>query len=239
MLVNSDYDREVLREIIRDVTSEVAKSSYYRSDLVAKRWRDTDAHVVWLYLAADLQDLRNANWLARTEWIDPNLDPKMRPLKLSASEHIDSIAVAWNESYRDMRHFYVRHSADKGEALAKLDPLVERATKIGNQVADWFDSHEKGDIDEATLISRIRAVSTDIDAITGQSMNLPFPPHDVRDYDTRAQSLFGHLDNMALYYSEQGLNTWPKQNRTVLMRLTLRDFRSDLQRLEFEREKLH
>ncbi len=38
VLVNPNYDREVLREIIRDATREVSKSSYHRSDLVARRW---------------------------------------------------------------------------------------------------------------------------------------------------------------------------------------------------------
>ena len=61
----------------------------------------------------------------------------------------------------------------------------------------------------------------------------------MRDYDTRAQSLFGHLGNMALYYSKRGVTMWPEKNRTVLMRFTVRDFRADLLRLEFEREKLH
>ena len=239
VLVNPNYDREVLREIIRDATCQVTESSYHRSDLVAKRWHGTDAHVVWLYLAAHLQDIRNANWLARTQWIDPELDPKMRSLELSASEHIDSILVVWNESYKSMQSFYGEHSVDKGGALTRLEPLVEQATEIGSQIASRFDALESGELDEPTLISRVRAVSPRIDAIVDQSMNLPFPPQDVRDYDTRAQSLFGHLGNMALYFSERSIETWPETNRTILMRLTVKDFRADLQRLEFEREKLH
>jgi hypothetical protein len=239
VLVNPNYDREVLREVIRDATHQVRRSSYHRSEIVATRWRGADAHVVWLYLAADLQDLRNANWLVRTQWIDPNLDRKMRPFDLSASEHVDSIAVAWNESYRSMRSFYGEHSVDKGEALAKLEPVLERATRIGSQVIGWFDAFERGELEEPTLISRVRTVSSEIDAITEESGNLPFPPQDVRDYDTRAQSLFGHLGNMALYYSERGVETWPEGNRTFLMRSTAKDFQVDLDRLKFEREKLH
>ena len=89
------------------------------------------------------------------------------------------------------------------------------------------------------MIARVRTASSEIDAITNQALNLSFPPQDVRDYETRAQSLFGHLGNMALYYSERGVKMWPEKNRTVLMRLTVKDFRADLRRLEFEREKLH
>jgi len=37
VLVNPYYDREVLREIIRSATRQIRKSSYYRSNLIAKR----------------------------------------------------------------------------------------------------------------------------------------------------------------------------------------------------------
>ena len=239
VFVDPHYDREVLREIIREATCQVRHSSYHRSELVRNRWRDSHAHVVWLYLAAGLQDLCNANWLARTQWIDPGLDQKMRPLELSASEHLDSIAVTWNDSYTMMQGFYSEHSVDKGGALAQLEPLVAQATRVGSRIASWFDAFESSNLDETTLIARVRTASSDIDAITNQALNLSFPPQDVRDYDTRAQSLFGHLGNMALYYSERGVTMWLEKNRTILMRFTVRDFRADLRRLEFERGKLH
>ena len=239
VLVDPHYDREVLREIIREATRQIRLSSYHRSELVRSRWRDSPAHVVWLYLAANLQDLCNANWLARTQWIDPGLDRKMRPLELLASEHLDSIAITWNDSYTRMQGFYSKHSVDKGGALAQLEPLVAQATLVGSRIASWYDAFESSNLDETTLIERVRTASPEIDAITNQALNLSFPPQDVRDYDTRAQSLFGHLCNMALYYSERGVTLWSEKNRTVLMHSTVKDFRADLERLEFEREKLH
>ena len=239
VLVDPHYDREVLREIIREATRQVRLSSYHRSKLVRSRWRDSSAHVVWLYLAANLQDLSNANWLARTQWIDPGLDRKMRPLELSASEHLDTIAITWNDSYTSMQEFYREHSVDKGGALAQLEPLVAQATLIGSRIASWFDAFESSNLDETTLIARVRTASPEIDAITNQALNLPFPPQDVRDYDTRAQSLFGHLGNMALYYSERGVTLWSEENRTFLMHSTVKDIRADIGRLKFEREKLH
>ncbi len=117
----------------------------------------------------------------------------MRPRELPASEHVDAIAVAWGESYASQRTFYGEHSVDKGEALVRLEPLVQQATELGSQIAGWFDAFERGEFDELTLMSQVRAVTPEISDITNQALNLPFPPQDVRDYDTRAQSLFGHL----------------------------------------------
>jgi len=195
--------------------------------------------VVWLFLAADLRDVQDTNWLARTQWIDPNLDDTMRPHEMSASECLDSIAVSWNDSYVRMREFYRKHSVDKGGALADLEPLALQAGRVGCRITNWFDEFESGNLEEPELLARIRAISSEIDAITDKASNLRIPPQDVVDYQNRAQSLFAHLSNMALYYSESGVTTWPEKNRTFLMRDAVKNFRQDLRRLEFEREKLH
>lgn len=239
LIVNRQYSRDVLREILRSATKAVTDSAYCRNDRVAKRWSGHPANVVWLYLATDLQDLRNCNWIVRSEWIDQSLDPRMRPLPLKGSETLDGIAVMWNESYDSMRGFYGQNTAGKGDYLALLEPLLERARTVGMEICSRFDQLDTGTITEDDMIAYMRQVSAEVNAISSDSGNLPFPPSDARDYDSRAQSLFGWLWNMDLYYSERGLETWPEKNRTSMMRSTVQDFRSDLDRLAFEREKLH
>ena len=88
---------------------------------------------MWLFLAGDLQDLRNCNWIARSEWIDPALAHDMRPMKFEAAEYIDGIAVVWNEGYQVFRQFNRDHTANKGEFLRKLEPLLEGARVVGDQ----------------------------------------------------------------------------------------------------------
>lgn len=239
VLVFPCYSREVMREIIKDATEQVRVIRNYRNDQVTKQWQDTDAHVVWLFLAGSLQDLRNNNWLARSQWISPNLDQEMWPLTLDASEFYEGIAIAWNQSYDEMRDFYEKHSVDKGEALRMLEPLINKATEVGCMIADSFDSVDRGDMEEHFLIADIAQKADMIQFIENSASNLPFPPEDIKDYDERAQSLVAHLGNMALYYSTSGLETWPQAIRINLMRATVTDFRKDLERLIFEKEKLH
>lgn len=182
VFVNPYFDREALREVIRKATRQVRQSSYYRNERLERRWRNSHAHVVWLFLGADHRDVQDTNWLARTEWIDPKLDRTMRPSEMSGAECLDGIAISWNESYAAMREFYRKHSADKGEALAELEPLVLRTARVGCRITDWFKEFENGGLDEPTLIARIRAVSSKIDAIRNKASNLRSPPEDVSDY---------------------------------------------------------
>lgn len=239
LLVNSYYNREILREVIRDAAREVKNSRYHRNGLIAEGSRNINAQVIWLFLATSLRDIRNTNWLAQAQWIDPDLDPKMQPSELPVSERLDTIAIAWNESYRNTSMFNKEHSADKAKVLARLEPLIERATKIGSQIARWFEAFERGALGVQALTSSIRDLSPEISDITNQAMELPFPPEDVKDYADRAQNLFVPLENMALYYSDRGKEIWTDENRGGLMLTAVEDFRKALLRLEFEREKLH
>jgi hypothetical protein len=125
---------------------------------------------------------------------------------------------------------------DKGEALAELEPLLERATRIGIQVIGWYGVFEMSELDAPTLILNIRKVSPAIDAIADECRNLPFPPRDVKDCDKRALSPFAHLINIVLHYSERGIEMWSEKEQTFLMHRTVKDFRADLDRLNSKRE---
>lgn len=239
ILVNCNYSRDVLRQIIRRATREVANDSYHRYERLAARWGDSPGQVVWLFLAADSLDVRNCNWLARAQWIDPGLPSAWRPVKLDASEYLGDIAVIWEEGYASRRKYYREHTAAKGAFLGRLDPLVERARVAGEALCSSFELLEAGRIDERELMARVCRAAPEIEQVYVESANLPYAPEDAKDYDRRAHSLFAWLDNMRLYYSERGVEMWPESSRTYLMRLAVRDFRSDVARLTFEREKLH
>lgn len=241
VLVNSRYDRESLRVICKAVTEKVRITKpFYKNQAVKSNWRSTDAQVVWLYLTGSLQDLRNANWLGRTQWISQDLDKKNRPITLCpVSEVYDGIAIAWNESYDEMHKFYEEHSVDKAEALRALEPLIDKATELGIRIIDFFEAVERDDNEELALIGHINKEMAVIEALEKTAYNLPFPPEDIKDYDTQAQSLIAHLSNMAIYFSSRGVSTWPYINRVHLMRSEVEAFRRTLERLAFEREKLN
>lgn len=238
ILVSRFYGRDVLREVIRRATRDVAHDTYHRNELVASHWGGSPAHVVWLFLAADMLDLRTFNWLARSEWIDPALDERRRPMRLRANEYVDEIGVVWEEQYSERRQCYRKNAGSKGEFLGQLNPLVERARVTGGSLCHSFSLMADGAIDEQELIRRVRYATPEIDDISQKSAALPLPPQDANDYDRRAQSAFCWLSNMSLYYSVQGVETWSQSARTSLMKRTVEDFLSDLGRLEFEREKL-
>ena len=104
LLVGRDCSREALREIIPKAIKQIKHSNYHRSQLSADRWKGQAAHVVWLFVAADLDDVENTNWLCRAEWIDPGF--VFEPPLMKGDEQVESIQVFWNNSYEKRKRFW-------------------------------------------------------------------------------------------------------------------------------------
>ncbi len=239
VLLDRHYPRDVIRAIISDVTEGLKSESYARSDLTREAWGNTPAHVVWLFVAHDYLDIQTANWRCRTAWIDNSLAEEWRPSALDGDEEFGDIEIAWNDDYHERREFYQQHSADKGEYLKVVQPIVGKMTAFGRDAVADFTAYQEGHLTESRLILQMQAREPVVSELYQHSGNVPFPPQDCGDYNEACHAVFADVDNMFMYYSERGLETWPKKNRDFLMRDTVERFFSDIRELEFEEKKLH
>ena len=89
------------------------------------------------------------------------------------------------------------------------------------------------------MISQMQKMEPRVTEVYQLSGNIAFPPEDCKDYDQACQNVFATVDNMFLYYSQRGLETWPKKNREPLMTFSIDDFEKNVARVQFEEEKLH
>lgn len=239
IVVDRHYSREILREIVRNATAEIRASNYYRSDRGEAHWGDTPAHVVWLFVAYDLEDLRHTNWVCRTQWIDPGLDPRGRPLDLQGDERLDGIEIAWNDKYEFMKNFARGFSAPKGEVLARLKPILKRMLILGDTIVSLYNSYERGQISDAAFSRQMEEMEPEVSELYSRSGDLPAPPHDAKDYAQVCHSLFGDVDNLCLPFSVLGRGTWNTAQRDGLIKGSIRNYLKNKERLRFEEEKLH
>ena len=239
ILVDRHYPRDVLREIIKNATTEVRGSNYYRNERVEAHWADTPAHVVWLYIAYDLEDLRRANWVCRSQWIDPALDPTMRPFAMKGDEQLDEIEISWNDNYAFMKDFVRSVSAPKGEVLTKLRPILRRMLELGDMAVGLFSRYAQGDLSDAAFTRRMEALQPAVAELYHQSGDLPMPPDDVKDYDEVCHSVFAFVDNLYLPFSELGRGKWNTAQRDGLLKVSIKGYLKDKDRLRYEEEKMH
>ncbi|MCD6463081.1 MAG: hypothetical protein J7L52_05255 [Thermotogae bacterium] len=239
VLLDRHYQRDVVRKIIQEVTEKLKHSNYYRNERIKTRWGKSPAHVVWLFIACDLEDIQNANWLCRTCWVDPSLPESMRPFKLNGNERMGDIEIHWNDDYKLCKNLFEEYSGTKEEVLEAINPILSEMLKFADQAIDCFKRYRQGEISENEFIQKMQKMKPKVGELYSQSGNIPSPPPDCGDYDQACQDIFAIIHNMFLYYSEEGLKRWPKQYRDKLMKDSIDQFYENLYRIEFEEKKLH
>lgn len=239
ILLDRHYPRDVIRAIIQEATDKLKRSNYYRNERVKARWGKTPAHVIWLYIAYDPEDIRNANWVCRTCWIDPSLRQDMRPHRLNGNEKLRDIEVLWNDDYEAYKDFFESHQGTKEEFLEAICPILNEVLKLAKQVIDHFEKYQRGDISKDKFILRMLKMEPRATELCRRSENIPIAPEDCADYDRACHSIFATVDNMFLYYSKRGLERWSESNRNWLMQEEIRRFDEDRKTIELEESKLH
>jgi hypothetical protein len=240
ILLDRHYSNDVIREIIQEATEELKHSNYHPNERIKARWEKIPAHVIWLYIAYDLEDIQDANWVCRTCWIDPSLPEDMRPLGLNGNEKLgDNIKVLWNDDYKLHKNFFESHYGTKEEVLEAIRPILNEMVELAKKAIAYFEEYRCGNISEEEFISKMQKREPRVTELYPQSGNIPIPPEDCKDYYQACQNIFATIHNMFLYYSKRGLETWPKRNRDWLMQETIKRFYDDWKNIEFEESKIH
>lgn len=237
--IDRHYPRETIRTIIKEATETLRHSNYYRNDQTKARWGKTHAHVVWLYIAYDIEDIRNANWVCRTSWIYPKLPDDFKPMALNGNENLDGIEIEWNDSYKSCKELFERYKGTKEEVVELNQIILNEIIKLAERAIWHFQEYSKDKLTENVLIKVMQEMEPRVNNLYFKSHDIPQAPEDCEDYAQACQLLFGTIHDFFLYYSEKGLKTWPAQNRNVLMNLTIKRYYEDLERVKFEEKKIH
>jgi len=239
IILDKHYSKDIIRTIIQEATEKLKHSNYYRNEQTRIRWGKNPANVVWLFIACDLEDIQNVNWVCRTCWVDNSLPKEMQPMGLNGNEEIGHIEVAWNDDYKSRKEFFEKSFGTKEEVLEAIFPILEEMTEYANRAIDLFEKYELKNISEDALISEMQRMEPRVSDLYYKSGNIPMPPEDCKDFGQACQSIFGTIDNMFLFFSKTGLEKWPKKNRDWLMRDTIERFQNDYKKVKFEEGKIH
>jgi len=239
ILLDRHYAREVIRTIIREATEKLKYSNYYRNERVKACWGETPAHVIWLYIACDPEDIQDVNWVCRTSWIDPSLTEHMRPIGLKGNEKLGDIEILWNDEYMQYKDLYASLRGTKEQVLDAINPILEEMVTLAKRAIRHFGEYRRGELSESEFISKVQEIEPKVTELLLKSDNIPEPPLDCWDYHLACRLVFGTVSHMFLYYSKRGLETRSKQNRDFLMQDTIKGFYNGLERIKFEENKLH
>ncbi|MBU0608165.1 MAG: hypothetical protein KKI08_09760, partial [Armatimonadetes bacterium] len=133
IVVDPHYPQETIREVIRQATQQVRHDRFYGSDLLRERWEGQPAHVVWIFVAADVADVAACNWMCRACWIDPSLVPEHRPNWDATEDVYEGIAIVWNAHYHEMKEALGAAAGTKAEVMESVEAILLRALPLLSQ----------------------------------------------------------------------------------------------------------
>ncbi|MEK4221513.1 toll/interleukin-1 receptor domain-containing protein [Bacillus sp. FSL W8-0116] len=239
IILNEKYTKEQIKKLISFVTKEVKNEKYQRNNKVKNRHSNKVADVVWLFIANDLFDVQTTNWICRTSWISDTLDVQFKPLPLRGNDIIEDIQIEWNESYESLKSFYKNNQGNKGELLETLDKLSSEMQNYGEKVINNFEKYKNSKITEEEFINRMQSMERDVKELYFEFNNIPLPTEDIRNFKSLCGELFSVIDNMFLFYSKKGIDTWDSKSREWQISKSIEEFNKLVPVVKYERDKIN
>lgn len=237
--LDKHYPKDIIRANIQEATDRIKISTYYHNQQMEKIWGNTPAHVVWLSIAYDLEDVQNANWVCQTCWIDSSLSNQFHPISLNGNDKFGEIDILWNNNYKSHKEFFSKHIGSKSEVIRAISSLLNPMVDLANEAISNFRKYQSGVISEDNFIQKMQSNGEKVNDLYQQSGNIPFPPEDCKDFDQSCQNLFTTIHDIYLYYSQKGIETWSQSKRDWLMLDKIQQFENDIKNVEFEKRKLN
>lgn len=238
ILLNKDMSKNDIRNVIIDVTNQMKKNNYARNHYVKESFDGKTADVVWLNFARDLSDSNNSNWICLTQWINPSLADSARPMKLSGDDSINGIEISWNSRYAATKEYYEKNTATKSETLDVVAEILPKMMDYASEITNVFTEFKSGNIQEKVLIKYSNKHKDLVSELYLKSTNFMIPPIELEGYIRSVKQVIISIDNLFLYYCDNGIKTWKSDNRMWLFENTLKTLNKDIISLTYEDEKI-
>lgn len=238
LLLDKEYTKTAILQIIKECTEELKTRQYHRTERLKKLWKGKNAAVVWLFVYPSIEDVRTTNWMCRTQWISNSLAPEATPHKLEGIPIDNDIIIDWNKNYNWYSRFYQENTLTKEDYLEQMHAILGSTQQLVQKAIELTNEYREERFTEEAYIKKMKRLEKPLSALYLQAGDIGLAPTECSDLDDVFQSLMCFAHNIALYFSDQQLETRTTTNRDFLIRTTLEDYRKELIRFNFELEKV-
>jgi hypothetical protein len=240
ILLNRDFTKDDIIPVIKDVTNSLKNREYYRNKQREERWRNTEAHVIWIYLYLSPDCHNRNNWICMTQWISKKLSPHFAPIQLDGETIDGDIVVKWNEDYQEISSKSRLYELPKEKFLDLMMKLADPIRDIFTQIENVINQYNSGEIDEARYMSLMSNFESQVTKLYLEATEIGLAPIECRDLSQQFQNLAEMAHTLVLPFSESNLKTWDKAARKCLvLMIILRDYHKELQKFDFELGKIN
>jgi len=239
ILLNRKLSSGEVVQIVTRATNEFKDREYYRSELTKEAWRGKKASVVWLFVFLSLEDERNNNWLCRSEWIDPSLDERFRPLKMDGMAVGQDLVIDWSEDYQGLAKWHGSVTLSKEDYLRQVDEILGPIMENTDKAIRLAKAYDDAEIDSPTYLIGMKKLQRTINELYMKGIDIGGSPLECKEFNQTFHSLIAFADNIVLPFSERGLETWAEKNRNFLVKDAIKNYSGAVAEMKYEHKKLH
>jgi len=240
ILLNREFTKDDIIQIIKYVTNRLKNREYYRNQQLEKQWSNKEAHVIWIYLYLSPEDYHNkANWICMTQWISKRLSPEFSPIQLDGETIDGDIVVKWNENCQEISRISRLYELPKEKFLDLMIKVANPIMEIVTQIENVINQYKSGEIDEARYMTLMSNFESKVTELYFEATDIGSAPIECRDLSQQFQNLAAMAHNLVLPFSDRGLKTRDKPAIKNLVQMYLRDYHKELQKFDFEFEKIN
>ena len=237
-ILNRTMSKAEIASVVRQLTNDGAKRRYHRNHLAEARWGDSDAHVVWTFVYPTFEDVDRNNYVCRSQWISDELAQVSKPTAMRGENIGDGIIVDWNKSYMESAEFWKSIEVTKENYLSRAIPLAEELISLSEIVAIELAKMSQNETPESTFLARTKQKLGRISEIDGEIAHLPLGPVECKDVRQKLLDIACYADNIALFYSDTGLEKWDEGSRLYLSNDNSKHMRNAIVAFKYELEKV-
>jgi hypothetical protein len=163
----------------------------------------------------------------------------------------DKTVIDWNKIYEETSIFLNSYKLTKEDyldimnsILIRTKAIIDKIIKLTNLFDKMIELTPEIALDQKQLIedkrlAKISPLEPEMTQLYSQATNIGLAPTECGDLSQQFQRTMAMAHNIVWPFSEKGLETWEGSNRNYSVNQAIKNYKRDLQRLEFEIEKIY
>lgn len=237
VVLNKEYTQLEMLSLSKNLVVDIKQQVYYRSILTSERWKEENAHVVWLFIFLSNEDEKNNNQIALIQWISEDLSSDFAPDELQGENIGNGIIIEWNNSYQIIAKFYDENAMSKEYFVQKTDVIVGVITSQIEEAKEVIDKLKDKTITEADFSKKMLKIQGIVNDNYHSGISLGAPPFECSDLGKQFQCLITMADNIVLPFSGIGTSSDWMFDLFYYQR-NIRGYQNDIEKFFFERKKI-
>lgn len=238
ILLNNKLSNGEIINLLIFLTKTQKRREYYRSDIVKKRWENTPATVVYIYVYMSYEEHKQNNWICRSQWISEDLNSEFAPSKIKGTEIDKNLILEWSKNNNILSELY-SNPIEKEKYLPESKKILELSDFCLKKATELFTKYKQNIISEAIFAKELKHLNESIGRLDELSLKIDNPVLECYDFHQNFLSYIASIDNIRIVFitQQKGKNT--VENRDWLIDNYIKTANKNRLKLEFELEKLN